>query len=95
MTHYLRDAFSRSGVSVGNYAIEYRYWVDERVRSGRADELVDWDTLAPFASRAHPSPEHFLPLFVALGAGGEHWHTETVFAGFMGAALAMDAYAFS
>ncbi|MBX6366987.1 MAG: dioxygenase, partial [Rhodospirillales bacterium] len=41
--------------------------------------------------RNHPTEEHFLPLFVALGAGGraERLHSSTS----MGA-LRMDAYAF-
>jgi 4,5-DOPA dioxygenase extradiol len=96
MTHNLRDFFTQRGqTGVAAYAREFRDWVDQRVQSNQADELVDWDTQAPSALRAHPSPEHFLPLFVALGAAGEHWETETVFAGFEGAALAMDAYAFS
>ena len=96
MTHNLRDFFTQRGQSgTANYAHEFRDWVDARIRRNAADELVDWDTQAPSALRAHPSPEHFLPLFVALGAAGEYWETETVFAGFEGSSLAMDAYAFS
>jgi 4,5-DOPA dioxygenase extradiol len=100
MTHNLRDFFTlgrQNGgqTGVASYAREFRDWVDQRVQNNRADELVDWESQAPSALRAHPSPEHFLPLFVALGAAGEHWKTETVFAGFEGSALAMDAYAFS
>jgi 4,5-DOPA dioxygenase extradiol len=98
MTHNLRDFFTargQNGGAVAPYAREFRDWVDLRVQGNRVDELVDWDTQAPSALRAHPSPEHFLPLFVALGAAGEHWKTETVFAGFEGSALAMDAYAFA
>lgn len=97
MTHNLRDFFTQRGVAAGTstYAHEFRDWVDQRIKGNQADELVDWDTQAPSALRAHPSPEHFLPLFVAVGAAGEHWETETVFAGFEGWTLAMDAYAFS
>lgn len=96
MTHNLRDFFTLRGQNgTAGYAREFRDWVDQRIQGNKADELIDWDTKAPSALRAHPSPEHFLPLFVALGAAGERWTTETVFAGFEGAALAMDAYAFS
>ena len=54
-------------------------------------ELVDYRKLAPDAARNHPTEEHFLPLFVALGAGGraERLHSSAT----MGA-LRMDAYAF-
>ena len=44
--------------------------------------------------RAHPTQEHFLPLFVALGAAAEGAKVERVFDGFEGNALAMDAYRF-
>ncbi len=95
MTHNLRDAFSQHPAQdIAQYATAFRNWVDERVQAGHADELIDWNTRAPSALRAHPSPEHFLPLFVALGAAGTPWKTETVFSGFLGAALAMDSYRF-
>ena len=34
----------------------------------RSDRLVRWRELAPHALRAHPTPEHLMPLFVAFGA---------------------------
>ncbi|MDB5802434.1 MAG: hypothetical protein JWL63_3373 [Rhodocyclales bacterium] len=96
MTHNLRDFFTQRGqASSATYAHEFRDWVDLRIQNNDTDALVDWDQKAPSALRAHATPEHFLPLFVALGAAGEHWETETVFAGFEGSSLAMDAYAFN
>jgi 4,5-DOPA dioxygenase extradiol len=43
-------------------------WLVRAVESGATEELLDWRRRAPFADHAHPTPEHFLPLFVALGA---------------------------
>jgi 4,5-DOPA dioxygenase extradiol len=34
----------------------------------RTADLLDYRRLAPQAQTAHPTEEHFLPLFVALGA---------------------------
>jgi 4,5-DOPA dioxygenase extradiol len=53
---------------------------------------LEWHRLAPFAQQNHPTAEHFLPFFVALGAGkgslsSRRLNKETA----MGA-LAMDAY---
>ena len=45
--------------------------------------------------RAHPTDEHFLPLFVALGAAGDEARAEKVYEATEGVALSMDAYRFS
>ena len=58
------------------------------------DALVAYRERAPEAVRAHPSEEHFLPLFVADGAAGEDSRPERVVDGFENGALAMDSYLF-
>lgn len=70
-------------------------WMAERIGAGDADALVDYRARAPYASENHPTEEHLLPLFVALGAGsgagggaGEAWHRS-----YADGVLAMDAYA--
>jgi len=69
-----------------------------RLRQKIADsdngELLDYSSRAPYAARNHPTEEHFLPLFAALGAGtpgvaGRLIHSGTTFG-----VLEMDAYAF-
>ena len=47
-------------------------WLAERIAAGDAEALVDYKRQRPAEARlAHPREEHFLPLFVALGAGLE------------------------
>ena len=48
----------------------------------------------PAQRRAHPSEEHFLPLFVAYGAAGERVSADPIVDGFENGALAMDSYRF-
>jgi 4,5-DOPA dioxygenase extradiol len=66
-------------------------WLEEAVAEGRTDALVDYRRRAPNAVRNHPSEEHFLPFFTALGAAGaakgRRVHASTTYG-----ALAMDAY---
>jgi 4,5-DOPA dioxygenase extradiol len=58
------------------------------------DGFVAYRERAPGAARAHPSEEHFLPLFVALGAAGAEASSRRVHASITDSALAMDAYLF-
>jgi 4,5-DOPA dioxygenase extradiol len=66
-------------------------WVHERIESGNVDELVRYRTLAPHAVENHPSEEHFLPLFIALGAGAKG---HRIHSSYRNGVLAMDTYAF-
>jgi 4,5-DOPA dioxygenase extradiol len=46
----------------------FRDWAHSRLVSGTREQLFDWQRAAPGPVR--PRPEHFLPLFVTLGAAG-------------------------
>ncbi len=73
---------------------EFSEWVKAALDEGRIDDLVGWEANAPHARRSHPSDEHFLPLFTALGAGGEGAKVERIHTSYSYASLAMDMYAF-
>jgi 4,5-DOPA dioxygenase extradiol len=103
MTHnlgeWMRSVHARGGrdIAEGNaapYVEEFRGWIDERVGADDRAQLVRYRELAPFAARAHPTDEHFLPLFVALGAAGMRPRVERFDAGVDSGVLAMDCYAF-
>jgi 4,5-DOPA dioxygenase extradiol len=69
-------------------------WMARALEEGRIDDLIAYRARAPQARRNHPTEEHLLPLFVALGAGGEagparHLHLSTTHG-----ILRMDAFAF-
>ena len=70
-THNLRDFSGRGRDSVPlPYAREFSEWLKDAVVNGRTNALLDYPSLAPYARKNHPTPEHFLPLFVPLGSGG-------------------------
>ncbi len=48
-------------------AKQFTEWVAEKLAAGDAAALLDYRAL-PQGAAAHPTPEHFLPLLVALGA---------------------------
>ena len=96
LTHNLRDwMVSRGQTAHLPYAQKFQSWVFEHLAAHDVDALIRYRQEAPEAVRAHPTEEHFLPLFVALGAAGEGAKSERVFEGYEGAALAMDAYRFA
>jgi 4,5-DOPA dioxygenase extradiol len=93
LTHNLRD-WARGRGAPAPYAREFQDWVKERLESRRIEELTNYRTLSPQGVRAHPTDEHFLPLFVALGAAGPG-KPERVYDAIDSGVLAMDAYVFS
>ena len=47
---------------------EFDLWSAETLARGDVDALVDYRRRAPGVRYAHPTVDHFVPLFVALGA---------------------------
>ena len=94
LTHNLRD-LDRSGAAAPMpYAVEFQRWVFEKLEARALDELAEYRSLSPHGARAHPTDEHFLPLFFALGAARDSARPERIFRAIESGALAMDAYVF-
>lgn len=95
LTHNLRDyqmaAFN--GNQTPAYVGEFAQWISQRVESEDIAGLLDYRAQAPHAVRAHPSDEHLLPLYVALGAAGAGYRAERRYQGIDSVILAMDSYA--
>ncbi len=69
MTHNLSEFFGGQRTPEP-YVTEFSRWIEAAIERGDLAALLDYRRQAPHALRAHPSDEHFLPLFFALGAGG-------------------------
>jgi 4,5-DOPA dioxygenase extradiol len=95
-THNLRDyMMDRRGTGApAAYAAAFADWVAARLAAHDTDALLGWREQAPHAARAHPTDEHFLPLFVAYGAGGDASRVETLVEGYEGSALALHSWMF-
>ncbi|MBK8198847.1 MAG: dioxygenase [Acidobacteria bacterium] len=93
-THDLRSVSWRGPNEEPDWVRGFADWMVKALAEGRTDDLVDYRRLAPNAARNHPTEEHILPLFVALGAGGSahagHLHQSLTFS-----VLRMDAYEFA
>lgn len=95
VTHNLRDwSLHRASPEALPYVAEFSEWLASRLAAHDIDSLLDYRASAPHATRAHPTDEHFLPLFIALGAAAEQADVKRQYAAIESAALAMDAYSF-
>ncbi|WP_342130384.1 DODA-type extradiol aromatic ring-opening family dioxygenase [Hydrogenophaga sp. OTU3427] len=73
MTHNLGEFFNgrpELNDPPAAYANEFSRWIEDVVARGDVDALLNYRTRAPHAVHAHPTEEHFLPIFFALGAAG-------------------------
>jgi 4,5-DOPA dioxygenase extradiol len=78
------------------WAREFDEWLFRRISEGALEELLDYRRLAPHAAVAHPTDEHLLPLFVAMGAGAGESPARgfSLHRGWTWGSLSMAAYGF-
>ena len=76
------------------WAREFSAWMHDRIAARDWPSLLQWEQLAPHAGRAHPTAEHLLPLFVALGAAGNAPEPRVIHQSTQLGSLALDAIAF-
>ena len=70
-------------------------WVHGAATAGRTADLLDYRNRAPYGRENHPTEEHLLPFFVALGSADPGTQPERVHASTSHGILAMDVYAFA
>ena len=68
-THNLRE-FGRYAIDAPPvaYARAFDDWLAASIEAGAVEDLLEYRNRAPEARRNHPGEDHFLPLFVPLGA---------------------------
>ena len=92
MTHNLAEFFGGER-EPAPYVLEFSRWIESALERGDLKALLNYRSLAPHAERAHPTEDHFLPLFFALGAAGDDLHANYLSREVMYSMLAMDAFA--
>ena len=93
-THNLRDAGRFApDAPPPDYVREFDAWLDRAIQTADAAALLDYLRVAPHATRNHPTAEHLLPLFVALGAGGAGTKGRRLHHGYTFGVLSMAAFA--
>ncbi|MFD1297285.1 DODA-type extradiol aromatic ring-opening family dioxygenase [Lysobacter gummosus] len=93
--HNLGDLdWSRREAPMPSWAADFSAWMHEKLAAGDREALLDWHDRAPNARHAHPTVEHLMPLFVALGAAGDAPTARTIHRSHEMGSLALDAFAF-
>ena len=92
MTHNLAEFFGGER-EPAPYVLEFSRWIESTLARGDMKALLNYRSEAPHAHRAHPTEDHFLPLFFALGAAGDDLHANYLSREVMYSMLSMDAFA--
>ena len=95
MTHNLYELRREEGPTEP-YVTAFTAWVHDTLMLGDLPAMLDYRARAPHAERAHPSDEHYVTIYFALGAAGwgqvdgpmPHYISREVVYG----SLAMDAF---
>ena len=67
LSHNLREGLTKHHDYTPAWVRDFDKWLATTL-STHPQELLDWENKAPNAQRNHPTPEHFLPLLITLGA---------------------------
>lgn len=95
VSHNLRAIFNHpQGEPAPRWVTGFCDWIAAQIEAGDLDALSAYRTLAPHAAQNHPTDEHLLPLFVALGAAGDISRSKRLNSVMTYGMLAMDAWLF-
>ena len=95
ITHNLRALFAHpQGQAVPEWVSAFCDWMSARIAEGDIAALLNYREFAPYAAQNHPTDEHLLPLFVALGAATDIKQSNHLNQVMTYGILAMDAWRF-
>jgi 4,5-DOPA dioxygenase extradiol len=72
----------------------FNEWTAGAIAARRLDDLFHYAERAPYAAQNHPTAEHYLPLFVTLGAAHDDEPGVRIHSSYDRGLLSLDAYAF-
>ena len=93
LTHNLHEFRGAHGADAP-YARAFSDWVRDTLQRQDHTSLLQTMALAPHAERAHPTPDHLLPLMVAAGAAGADVPVQWLDGGITHGVLSMDSFLF-
>jgi 4,5-DOPA dioxygenase extradiol len=97
ITHNLGDLrmAAMQGGRTPDYVQTFADWVEIQMTGNHVQNLIDYRQHSTEGVRSHPTEDHLLPLFVAMGAAGKDASAKAFFRGINSYVIAMDGYTFS
>ena len=91
---YMYAGARGDGAPPPEWVARFDDWVADAIAQRRYDDLLHYRERAPYVEENHPTHEHFLPLFAALGAARDDERGERIHASYDRGLLSLDSYAF-
>lgn len=97
ITHNLRDwqVAAMGNGQTPDYVHRFADWVHAKLQAHEIEALIQYRQGSADGRQAHPSEDHLLPLFVALGAAGDAALPQAFFRGVSDYVISMDGYGFT
>jgi len=92
-THNL-GSMAPEGTLAPNWAKDFDQWLDNNIQARNLEHLLEFPNTPAEARRAHPTPEHLMPIFVAMGAGWSGGHSSRLHHSYSYGSISMACFAF-
>jgi 4,5-DOPA dioxygenase extradiol len=89
--HNLRQV-AWGGGKPPRWAEDFQNWMDQQLTAGNIGAMLAYRAQIDSASMAHPTEDHLMPLYVALGAGMSDGGAEKLHSSFTFGSLSMASY---
>lgn len=93
IVHNLRY-LAQEGTSPMPWASDFQDWFKQKINARALNELLDIPNAPTSARFAHPTLEHLMPVFVAMGAGWNGGENELLHESYSYGSISMASYAF-
>lgn len=94
--HNLRklDWSDSIGTGIREWALTFDGWLAEQLETWHVEELFDYENRGPYAREAVPTPEHFAPLLIAMGAADKGKQAKLLHRQYQYGTLSLSAWMF-
>lgn len=92
IVHNLRFIEWETSAKPHEFSLSFDQWVQEKVQARADRELIEQSLSRPDGQWSHPTPEHYFPFLVALGAAAGSSECQTVYEEIQNASISMRSF---